>query len=554
MRDSARRLFGLIVALLVPCLAEGAPFAYIANVESDSVSVVDTANNAVVATIGVGLGPFSVAVNPAGTKVYVGNLVSKSVSVIDTDTRTVTATIPLGDIPISVAVNPAGTRVYAATLVSSTIAVIDTASNAVVADMFVGTGPGGIAVSPDGTRVYVPVMGEVRAPGSTLLTFDTATNAVVGSVEVGIAPQVVAVNPSGTRLYVTDGENDVSVVDTATNTVVAVVRVGFGPVGVVVNPAGTRVYVANYISDDVSVLDAATNKVVATVHVGAGPAGIDISPTGTRVYTANFDADNVSAIDVATNAVVATIPVGTSPASIGRFIGPQAIATAPAAGVWYDPAEPGTGYGFDYKDGVLIAQVYSYRADGAAQWYLGAGNVAGSQFTATLDKYADGQCISCLYKAPTLVGNDGNFTINFTSATTARVTLPGGRLAHIQRYFAAGAAPPASAPVAGVWYDPAESGTGYALDYKDGVLIVQVYSYLAGGAAQWYLGAGNVTGNVFTATLDRYVGGQCISCAYKVPSLAGNDGVVTIAFTSSTTADVVMPGGRTGHIQRYFGR
>ena len=104
----------------------------------------------------------------------------------------------------------------------------------------------------------------------------------------------------------------------------------------------------------------------------------------------------------------------------------------------------------------------------------------------------------------------------------------------------------------GVWWDPNESGSGYALDYQNGVLIVQVYSYLAGGAAQWYLGAGNVTNNVFQATLDKYTGGQCISCTYKAPALVGNDGNITLTFTSPTTATVDLPGGRRIQIERYF--
>ena len=59
-------------------------------------------------------------------------------------------------------------------------------------------------------------------------------------------------------------------------------------------------------------------------------------------------------------------------------------------------------------------------------------------------------------------------------------------------------------------------------------------------------------GNVFTATLDKYIGGQCISCAYMGPTLVGNDGQITITFTSPTTATVNLPGGRHIGIQRYF--
>src|SRR5439155_22307558 len=49
------------------------PFAYITNLSSDSVSVIDTATNTVVATVAVGNAPTGVAVNPGGTRAYVTN-------------------------------------------------------------------------------------------------------------------------------------------------------------------------------------------------------------------------------------------------------------------------------------------------------------------------------------------------------------------------------------------------------------------------------------------------------------------------------------------------
>ena len=50
----ARKL--LPTLLLLPSLAWTAPFAYITNTGDDTVSVIDTASNTVVATVGVGNG------------------------------------------------------------------------------------------------------------------------------------------------------------------------------------------------------------------------------------------------------------------------------------------------------------------------------------------------------------------------------------------------------------------------------------------------------------------------------------------------------------------
>lgn len=110
--------------------------------------------------------------------------------------------------------------------------------------------------------------------------------------------------------------------------------------------------------------------------------------------------------------------------------------------------------------------------------------------------------------------------------------------------------PPALTPQIGLWWNPNESGSGYALDYKHGVLVVTIYSYAPNGAPQWYLASGPLSGFTFTSTLDKYVAGQCISCAYGGrPSLVGNDGTITITFSSPTTATAYLPGGRVTQIQ-----
>ena len=104
-------------------------------------------------------------------------------------------------------------------------------------------------------------------------------------------------------------------------------------------------------------------------------------------------------------------------------------------------------------------------------------------------------------------------------------------------------------PVDGLWANEAELGTGYTLGYKHGTLVVAIYAYLPNGTAQWYLASGPVTNNVFTATLDKYENGQCVSCAFTgQPTVTGNDGAITITFTSNTSATVNLPGGRITQI------
>jgi hypothetical protein len=109
-------------------------------------------------------------------------------------------------------------------------------------------------------------------------------------------------------------------------------------------------------------------------------------------------------------------------------------------------------------------------------------------------------------------------------------------------------------PRTGTWWNKNESGTAYNFEFQDGTLVITIYSYLTGGTAQWYLSSGAMTNNQhnYVGTLDKYVGGPCISCQFTgPPTRTGNDGTISIVFLSETSATVTLPGGRTTQIQPF---
>lgn len=339
-------LLAIVLSVLPVSNALAAPFAYITNYQSATVSVIDTSSNSVAKTIPVGSGPVGVAVNPAGTLVYVTNSGSfnascyypytgcgytgGTVTVIDASTNSVVTTIAgVGHGPYAAAVNPAGTRLYVTNYgttgsAPSTVSVIDTSANTVIAAVPVGNAPSGVVVSPDGTRVYVS-----NNQSQSISVIDATNNSVVKTISAGLAsfPLTVALNPAGTRLYVSHYlyNNVVSVIDTATNSVINTIPVAGGTIGMAINPAGTRLYAAHtyyYATDQVSVVDLTQDRWVATVTVGGWPHGIAVNPSGTHIYVANAQSNSVSVIDADTNRVVTTVGVGGYPIAHGQFIGP----------------------------------------------------------------------------------------------------------------------------------------------------------------------------------------------------------------------------------------
>jgi YVTN family beta-propeller protein len=339
-------------------LAKATTFGYVTNVDDNTVSVIDTASNTVVATIPVGGFPDGVAITPDGTHAYVTNAFDSNVSVIDTASNTVVTTIPVGSAPNGVAITPDGARpnesddrhhrplAYVTNGADNTVSVIDTASNTVVATIPVRQDPTGVAITADGTRVYV-----TNQFDDSVSVIDTGSNTVVATIPgfpEFVLPVGVAITPDGadpyerddrhhqSLAYVTnyvptiDGSNfpasAVSVIDTASNTVVSTIPVGQYPDGVAITRDGTHAYVANQGDGTVSVIDTGRNKVVATIPVGSAPKGVAITPDGPRpyedarhqplAYVTNLGDNTVSVIDTARNKVVVTIPVGTGPFAV----------------------------------------------------------------------------------------------------------------------------------------------------------------------------------------------------------------------------------------------
>ena len=299
------------------------PYAYITNYSSNNVSVIDTATDAVIATVSVGYGPYGVAVSPDATRIYVANYAGNSVSVIDATTNTVIATVPVATRPYGLAVSPDGSRVYVVAYYSNTVSVINTATNAVTAVIPVGQRPHGVVVSRDGKRVYV-----ANYATNDISVIDTSLNSVTTTIALpaNSNPFGLAQTLDSSKLYVTGwSSNALYVIDTTSNTLTATIPVGIRPVSVAVTADASRVYVSNYsgsAATTVSVIDAATNTVVTDIPLPAGvaPSGVSVHPDGSRVYVASYSTGVVYVIDPVTNTIMQTVTVGTRPYAFGSFI------------------------------------------------------------------------------------------------------------------------------------------------------------------------------------------------------------------------------------------
>jgi YVTN family beta-propeller protein len=318
--------------------------------------------NTVVATIPVGESPAGIAVTPNNLYAYVANNNNAgipgadTVSVLNLTNNTVAETISDMSFnePYTVTINPAGTKAYVTNSGGATVTIIDLTSNTVTGTIDGFDGPSGLVITPDGTHAYVnnyggPIVGSGN--GTTVSVVDLNTNAIVGTLTVGIttllpvAPAALAITPNGAYVYVVNyvdgnpGTGTISIIRTSDNSVQLNAITGFsGPFAIAITPNGKYAYVTNFGSNNfspvgttVSVVDISSNTIVATIPTGIQPSGIAITPAGSYAYVSNYHTlyegpnftdltayqGTVNIIDIHTNKIISpVINVGLSPDTI----------------------------------------------------------------------------------------------------------------------------------------------------------------------------------------------------------------------------------------------
>jgi DNA-binding beta-propeller fold protein YncE len=243
-----------------------------------------------------------------------------SIQVIDTSTNAVVATHQLALSVTDLAVDPAGRHVYASrdAAGAADLAILDTATGRVqavdVADAThaPGTTTECVCVSPDGTRAYVgtngPAGGRLVVIGAKPQADQPGGHArwrknrptgqrtgwrVIDSVEIGLPVRDVALSPTGALAYVTSSAPEVGVVidvvDTRTGKITNTHKVGdTGGIltRMTLSADGDRAYLVS--DDNVTVVCTLTYDVIATLGAGIQPSCVVESPDGKRLYIADY--------------------------------------------------------------------------------------------------------------------------------------------------------------------------------------------------------------------------------------------------------------------------
>ncbi len=333
-------VLGLVFCL--PATAFAQPYLAIPQSSRNSVDIVSTATNALLAELPIGVDPENVVMSPTDPDLaYVGGIssvsgtVSSSVTEINLATagivqvftlQSATSNIALG----AMAIAPNGETLYFINPDTGTLYALHlgTGSVATISNYGVGTAPTAIAAGLTGLHLYVCLSGD-----NTLSVIDLASGEISTlTLPDAFDPLALALSPAGTRLYVANsGDNTIDVLDIRTGTFLPSLTVPGFPTALAVSPNGQTLYVAQPTEQGVvTVIPLANPSQEVSVSVGQAPATLALSPDGTRLYVLDANAAELSILDTATNQLVSTLNLSNAAAFSGSFSGNGDIVASPA--------------------------------------------------------------------------------------------------------------------------------------------------------------------------------------------------------------------------------
>jgi YVTN family beta-propeller protein len=318
---------------------------YVANSDSDTVSVISTVNNTKIKDIAVGDYPTAIGIATNSSTyvhtVYVANRDSDTVSVISTvnntkiDTNTTDPDIDdiaVGDYPTAIGVSYS--TVYVVNQRNNSVSVINATTNTKIGeDIAVGDYPTAIDFYDSrGGVVYV-----ANGGGSVSIISDKnytkidtdVTDPEIDDIAVVKGPEAIAffnetayvVNNAFDYVSIISVENNTKIDTDVTDPEIDDIAVGKRPVAIAINEPTNTVYVVNQRNNSVSVINATTNtKIGEDIAVGDYPTAIDANRFTGTVYVANRDSDTVSVISAENNTKIKDIPVGDGPSDIDANI------------------------------------------------------------------------------------------------------------------------------------------------------------------------------------------------------------------------------------------
>jgi YVTN family beta-propeller protein len=298
---------------------------YAADQTSNTVSVIDPSSNKLLGVIRLGdpvpgaLSPLyrgellvhGLGFSPDSKTLAVVSVGSNSVTLIDTATNAIKGKVYVGRSPHEASFTPDGRELWVTVRGEDYVSVIDPVQMKEVRRIELANGPGMTVFGPDGKYGFV-----CSSFTPELAVIDAASHQVLKRLPQAspFCPNI-AVSPENDEVWITLKDAGKTQVFNAKPPFEQKAMLETGPisnhVNFVNNAHGKFAYITVGGANVVKVFRRGANpELLATIPVGNLPHGIWPSGDGSRVYVALENGEQAVAIDTLTNKVIANIPIG----------------------------------------------------------------------------------------------------------------------------------------------------------------------------------------------------------------------------------------------------
>src|SRR5919106_1816094 len=276
---------------------------YVQNSNSNSISIIDLATNAILRNITVDGTPHNIKLSQDQQTLCIITSDRDSGTIFMLNT---TSNELMNEIPMEVSVQDIAIfngTMYASDARGGKVLVMNL-NGTLIDEIGVGSRPQYMEVRPDGQVLYVTRL------GGPISVVDLEQKIVIKEIDSGDMPHRLSFTNGGEVLFVVNAESDtLSVIDSDKHEVIKTIPVGDSPGYVALNPDETLAYVTNMDSNTVSIVDA--DKVINEIPVGIRPYGIVFSADGGDLaYVSNTKGNDVSVINTTSSNITATISAG----------------------------------------------------------------------------------------------------------------------------------------------------------------------------------------------------------------------------------------------------
>lgn len=244
-------------------------------------------------SIKVGKGPDALFLTPDEKILYVANVEDDFISIINTESEEVVGKIEGIKYPWGFT-HLGNSNLVAVSGYDKQLVVIDFSKHQIVKEKKFSNNLGGITSTSNGKFIFI-----IETDKNTALKLDANSLKILDSYKTGDGPDGIGISKDDSKIYTTNTKDGtISVIDTKTKKF-SLLKVGGKPELVHYNHDRSLLFISNFKLNKVYVIDTKSDKMIHEITDLKSPEEAVLSKSEELLYVVNFDSKKINVYDAA---------------------------------------------------------------------------------------------------------------------------------------------------------------------------------------------------------------------------------------------------------------